>query len=133
MIISAAQTGGVDNVQRHTVDVDMFAQHVAGGAGDIGDDGGFAAGQGVQQARFAGIGTPGDHHGHAIAQQRALASLAQYRGKLCAHRIQLRQHMAIGEEVDFLFREVDGGLDIHAQADQLIGQAVHAAGELSLQ
>ena len=38
LVAGVAQAGGVDDVQRHAVDMDMFAQDVAGGAGDIGDD-----------------------------------------------------------------------------------------------
>ncbi len=38
------QAGGVDDVQRHAVDVNMLAQYVAGGAGNVGDDRRIAAG-----------------------------------------------------------------------------------------
>ncbi len=81
LVLGIAQAGGVDDVQRHAIQMDVFAQHVAGGAGDLGDDGRLAAGQGVEQARFAGVGTTGDHHLHPFTQQGALLGLA-------AHRIQ---------------------------------------------
>ncbi|MNO04393.1 hypothetical protein D3C81_2254050 [compost metagenome] len=67
-------------MQRHAVDVDMFTQDVPGGAGDLGDDGGFPASQCIEQAGLAGIRTTGDHHGHAITQQRALAGFTQHSG-----------------------------------------------------
>ena len=38
--------------------------------------GAVLAGQPVEQAGFAGIGPPGDHHGHAVAQQAPLAGIA---------------------------------------------------------
>ena len=48
LIIGVAQAGGIHDMQRHTVDVDMFAQYIPGGTGDIGDDGGLATGQGIE-------------------------------------------------------------------------------------
>lgn len=41
--------------------------------------------------------------------------------------------MAIGEEVDFFFREIDRGLDIDPQADQLLGEVMHPLGKRPLQ
>ncbi|MNT36706.1 hypothetical protein D3C72_1728070 [compost metagenome] len=80
MVIGIAQTCSIHNVQGHAVDVDMFTQHVAGGTGDFGHDGRLAARKGIQQAGLAGIGTPGDHHCHAVPQQRALAGFAHHCG-----------------------------------------------------
>ena len=80
LVVGIAQAGGVDHVQRHAIDVDMFAQHIAGGAGDIGDDGRLTPGQGIEQAGLAGVGTAGDDHVHAVTQQRALTGFAQHCG-----------------------------------------------------
>lgn len=55
MIIGIAQAGGVDHMQWHAIDVDMFTQDIPGGTGDIGDDRRLAPGQLVEQAGFAGI------------------------------------------------------------------------------
>ncbi len=41
--------------------------------------------------------------------------------------------MAIGEEVDFFLGEVDGGFDIDAQGNQLLGQCMYPAREFALQ
>ncbi|MNR29108.1 hypothetical protein D3C85_1464740 [compost metagenome] len=65
-------------MQRHAVEVDVFPQYVAGGAGYFGDDGGLAPGQGVEQAGLAGVGTAGDHHLHPFPQQGALFGLAAH-------------------------------------------------------
>ena len=35
------QAGGIDDMQGHSVDVDMFAEDVTGGAGDVSNDGRF--------------------------------------------------------------------------------------------
>lgn len=45
-----AQAGGVGDVERDAFDLDGFAQCVAGGAGDVGDDGAIDAGEAVEQA-----------------------------------------------------------------------------------
>ena len=50
LVVRIAQAGGINDVQRHTVNVDMLAQNVAGGSGNIGDDSRFPARQRVQQA-----------------------------------------------------------------------------------
>lgn len=41
--------------------------------------------------------------------------------------------MAIGEKVDFLFREINGCLDIDAQTDQLLGEVMHTQRKRPLQ
>ena len=72
-VVRIPQAGGVEHVQRQAVDVDALAQHVARGARNGGDDGRLVAGQPVEQAGFAGVRPAGEHHGHAVAQQPALA------------------------------------------------------------
>ncbi len=72
--------------------------------GMSGHDGGFVAGEAIQQTRFAGIRPAGDDDRHALAQYRALLSL---RGDLFAQINRLkrcvRRKTVVGEEVDFLF------------------------------
>ncbi|MNP52250.1 hypothetical protein D3C76_1466290 [compost metagenome] len=41
--------------------------------------------------------------------------------------------MTIGEEVDFLFREVDRRFDIDPQTDQLLGEVMHTCRKCALQ
>ncbi|MNQ80513.1 hypothetical protein D3C85_954980 [compost metagenome] len=96
LVLGVAQAGGVDDVQRHAIQVDVLAQHVAGGAGDLGDDGGLTPGQGVEQARLAGVGTAGDHHLHAFPQQGALLGLAAYVVQLGHDAVQIPRHLAVG-------------------------------------
>ncbi|MNN40889.1 hypothetical protein D3C81_1549790 [compost metagenome] len=76
MVIGIAQPGGIHHMQGHAIDVDMFAQDVPRGAGDLGDDGRFATGQCIEQAGFSSIRTTGDDHRHAIAQQGTLPGFA---------------------------------------------------------
>ncbi|MCY1465567.1 hypothetical protein D9M71_837320 [compost metagenome] len=68
MVIGVTQPRGVHHVQRHAVDVDMFAQDIAGGTGDVGNDRSLAPGKPVEQTGFAGIGTTSDHYRHAVTQ-----------------------------------------------------------------
>ena len=129
-----AQTRGIEHVQRHAVDVDALAQHVARGARQSGHDRRLVAGQAIEQARLAGIGAPGDDDGHAFTQQPALArTLLAATSKLIAHCLQPLGECAIGEEIDFLLRKIDRGLDIGAQLDQRLGQRPAPAGKLALQ
>ncbi len=80
MVLGIPQACGVHHMQGHAIDVDMFAQYIAGGAGYVRDDGRLATGQGIQQAGLAGIRSSGDDHGHAVAQQGALGSFALHCG-----------------------------------------------------
>ena len=80
MVIGGPQPGGVHHMQRHAINVDMFAQNIPCGAGNVGDDRRFAPGQLVQQAGFTGIGPAGDNHRHAVAQQCTLPGLALHGG-----------------------------------------------------
>ena len=43
-------------MQRHPVDVDMLAQHVAGGTGYVGDDCRFTASQAFSRLDFPALG-----------------------------------------------------------------------------
>ncbi|MNT82786.1 hypothetical protein D3C72_2225660 [compost metagenome] len=66
MIIGIAQTGGINHVQRHAVDVDMFAKYIPGSPGNFCHDRRFAPGQGIEQAGFPGIRTTGNHYRHTV-------------------------------------------------------------------
>jgi hypothetical protein len=70
LVAPFAQAGGVDQGQLDAVHPHRLAQQVAGGAGDVGDDGALAAGQRVQQRALAGVGRSGDHRMQAVAQAR---------------------------------------------------------------
>ncbi len=120
-IVGVAQTGGIDNMQWHTVNVNMLAQHVAGGASDVSDNSRFTARQGVQQARFPGVRTTGNHYLHPFAQQAALTRFGTYSVEIAHHGIQLRFDFAIGEEIYLLVREVDSRLNVNAQ----VGEGFH--------
>ena len=80
LVIGVAQASGVDHVQRHAVDVDMFAQDIPGSASNLGDDSRLAPCQSIEQAGFSGVWPAGNHHRHAVAQQRALPGFPQHCG-----------------------------------------------------
>lgn len=48
MVLGIPQACGVHHMQGHAIDVNMFAQYIAGGAGYVRDDGRLATGQGIQ-------------------------------------------------------------------------------------
>ena len=120
-------------MQRHAIDMDMLAQHVPSGAGNIGDDGRLLLGQGIEQARLARIGPTGDHHVHALTHQRALTGGGTNHGQLCLYLGEHRRHPAVTQEVDLLFGEIDGRLHIDAQLDQTLHQVLDSSREVPLQ
>ena len=88
-IARIAKTSGVDDVQRHAVDVYMLAQDIAGGTGYVGHDRRFTARQGVQQARFSGIRATSNHHLHPFTQQAALARFGADGIEIVHHLVEL--------------------------------------------
>ncbi len=119
-------------MQRHAIDVDMFAQDVAGGAFDLSDDSGFPLGQGIEQAGFAGIGTSGNHHGHPFAQQRTLVGIADDASQVGVDNFKIPRHFAVTQEIDLFFRKIDSRFHIHAQSDQFIHKSMHVLGKRAL-
>ena len=94
-VVGVAQAGGVEHVQRQAVDVDAFAQHVARGARDGGDDGGVVTGQPIEQAGFAGVGPAREHDGHAVAQQAALPGRGRRRASKCPRTVARRSASSV--------------------------------------
>ena len=91
-LVAVAQTGGIDHMQWHALDLYGLPNRVAGGSGNRRDDGQLGACQGIEQRGFARIGLAGNHHIQTVAQQRALPRLALQQRKL---RTQARQ-LAVG-------------------------------------
>ena len=84
-ICGFAQPRSVDDVQRHSVNLDCLADHIAGSAGNIADQRHLLAGQTVQQAGLADVRLPGNGHMRALAQQAALLCSVQ-------RMLQMRPH-----------------------------------------
>ena len=126
-IVAMAQARRVHNVQRHAFNLDGFEDLVPGSAGDGRDDGTLGAGQRVEQRRFAGIGLASDHDPDALAQQCSLAGARQHIRQGLPNAQQLPAGVGLLQEVDFLFREIQRGLDQHAQVDQGVAQDVDFA------
>ncbi len=120
-------------MQRHTVDMNMFPQYVASGAGNVGHNCGFATRQSIQQARFPGIWTPGNDHFHPFAQQAALTRFGAYRVEIVHHSVKLGFDFAIGEEVDLLIREINRRFYVDPQVSKCFHKMIHAGGKSTLQ
>src|SRR5690554_4508829 len=105
---AVAQAGRVDDVQRHAVNVDMLAKHVAGSACHVGNDRGLVAGESIQEARFARVRTPCDHQVHAVAKYLSAPSARQYGGELGVELLEAVSNIAFAEEIDLFVGKVDG-------------------------
>ena len=132
-IVGVAQAGGVDEGQRDAVEIDRLAQHVARGAGNVGDDRALGGGERVEQARFAGVRAADDDHVQAVGETCAAARAGEHVGELRAQLGQSPGEFGRGEEIDFLFGKVDRGLDPDAQADRRLGDRAHAIGERAVE
>ena len=128
-IIGVAQAGGVDNVHGHAVERDLFAHGVAGGAGNVGNDGDVVAGQRVEQAGFAHIGRAHQHHIHPFAQNRALLGAGEHSVQLRLQGFELAFGIGRFEKIDVFFGKIERGFHQHAQGNQLINQGVNVLGK----
>ena len=127
-----AKTRRICDVQRHAVDCDPFAQHIASRAGNRSDDRGVVASEAIQQARLARVRAASDDDGHPFAQQRALA---RFRRDLLAQfdrAVDAGAQGGVGEEIDLLLRKIDRRFDVHARLGHGLGQRMHRDGKLTL-
>ena len=132
-ITAGAEPGGIEQQERYALELDALAQHVAGGAGDFRDDGGVVAREPVEQRGLAGVGRAGDHHRESLGQQPALPCRGLQRRTAFAHAREPLAERAIGEEINLLSREIDGGLDVRAQLRQCLIEGAHARGKFALE
>ena len=105
-VVGFAQAGGVDDVDGHAVEGDLFAHGVAGGAGDVGYDGDVVARQGVEQAGFADVGRADEDDVHAFAQNRALFRTGEHGFQTALQGLELAVRVGGFEKVDVFFGEV---------------------------
>ena len=120
---------GVDDVEGNALDLDGLAQGVAGGAGDVGDDGPLLAGETVEQAGLADVGLTNEHHMQAIAQQAALAGAVEDGAQFGSNNLDALEGLGLDQKVHVLVGKIEGRLDQHAQVDQALTQALDFAGE----
>src|SRR5690606_18805664 len=119
-----AQAGGVNDVQRDAVQCNLLDHPVAGGAGNVRDDGGFKTGQRVQQAGFTDVGLARQHDVQAFAQDGALFGVAHEVVEVGADAVEHRAGLVFFEEINFLFGEVERGFNQHPQVDDTVGQFI---------
>src|SRR5690606_23946175 len=130
---AVTQTGRVQDMQGQAIDVDVLAQYVAGGAGDVGDDGGILTGERIQQRRLAGVRFTHDGDLDAFTHEVANTGLREGGSEAFVDVLQLAGDSTVGEEVDFLLGEVQGGFHVDAQQDQCFYEIIDATGEFALQ
>ena len=123
-VVGVAQAGSVDEVDGHAFDADLLDDAVTGGAGDGGDDGNFGASQGVEQAGLADVGGAGEHDVQALAQTGTALGGVEETPQGVVDAREAPGSVGFLQEVDFFFGEVEGGLDQHAQGEQLFGQVI---------
>ncbi len=115
-----ANTGRVRDDHRQTVEVEPHLDGVACRAGLFRDDGGLAPGEGVEQARLAGVRRASEHHTEPIAQDLAAVAIVEVCGD---GGFELADHLARGLEGVVrhvaLVAEIDGRLDQGAGPQQL--------------
>ena len=66
-ILGFAQTRGIDDRDRQTIERQVLAQRIARRARNLGDNRSVVAGEAVQQARLAGIRRTGDGDAQTVA------------------------------------------------------------------
>ena len=128
-VVGFAQAGGVDDVDGHAVEGDLFAHGVAGGAGDVGYDGDVVARQGVEQAGFADVGRADEDDVHAFAQNRALFRAGEHGFQTALQGLELAARVGGFEKIDVFFGKVQRGFDQHPQSNKVVHQLVYVLGK----
>ena len=132
-IAGIAQTGSIDDVQRHTVDMNMLTQYVASRPRNVGHNSRLTACQRVQQARFPGVRATGNDYLHPFAQQATLTRFGTNSIEIADNVVELRFNLAVRQEVDFFIREVDRRFDIDAQVSECFHKMIYPCGKCALQ
>jgi hypothetical protein len=132
-VAGRSDTGGVHHVHGEPVQLNVLAQHISRGARNVGDDGGVAAGQEVQEARLADVGLAGEHHPHAFLQQHTAIRTGAGRRQHLAQAGKAFLELGIRQKVDLLLGKVDAGLDECPRLGECVGQLPHAIGERAVE
>ncbi len=126
-IMRFAQACGVGQFQRDAIETDAFAQYVARGAGDIGDDGAIAACKCIEQAGLARVGATDNRYAQTVIESHAALGLAQQVVEFGAQGRQLLRYRGVGEKIDFFFGKIDRRFDVYAQCNQGLQQGLDLA------
>ena len=129
LIVAVTQTGCVNHMHRHTLDLDGLLHLVARGPCDGRHNGQLGPRQRIEQGRFARIGLACNHDLDAFAQQRPLARALQHQMQGVLQGCQLPMRIGLAQEVNFFFRKVQRCLHQHAQVNQRITQGVDFLGK----
>ena len=84
-IAALAEPGGVEHVQRHAIEVNALAHHIARGPRNGRHDRRVVPGQAVEKTRLAGVRSPRDHDHHTLAQQPSLAGACHHALEVITH------------------------------------------------
>lgn len=119
-IVRVAQAGGVAEDDGDAVEVEGLLKDVAGGAGDLGDDGAVGAEQRVHERGLADVGTADQGNADAVALHDSAAGGGESVLKTPVQRVQRGGQEGTVHGWDFVFVEVDFGFHL--------GQEVEAGG-----
>ena len=113
-MLKITQTGRVNHVQWHPLDLYELRYLVTRRACNGRDNGQFSAGQGIEQRALARIGLPGDHRCDALAQDGALLRPLGNGAQALLKRAQLAKSIRLLDEVNVFFWKIQRRLHQHA-------------------
>ncbi len=129
LVAGVAESGRVDEEDGDAAQVGRLLDGVARGAGDRRDDRAVASQELIQQARFAGIGTPKDGDAETATQDLAFTRRREEfldPGKSCRQAfLELRTR----RWRDVFLREIDVSFDMREGHHQVISKRINAPGE----
>src|SRR6185503_17366662 len=118
LVCRLAQSGGIDQRERHALDLDRLAQRIARRAGDWRDDRALLAGEAVEQARFSDVGAPREHDVNAAAQKASFAALGKDFVESLSYAVQAGRRIHAMHDIHFLLGKIEHRLGERAQLDQ---------------
>ena len=131
--IAVSQAGGIQDPDGGAVYRDDLLQYIPGGAGLVGDDGLLAAGQGVEQRAFAGVGLSDDGHRHAVPHQTSPAEALVQGVQRAAGLLQNGDGLFIFKGVQILVGVVAYGVKVGQQGHDPLPDGLYPAAHAALQ
>jgi hypothetical protein len=125
--------GGIDDPEPETIQIAGHFDGIAGRARIGRDDGTVTANQGIQQTGFPNIGTADYGRGQALSRHPPTGERRQQTGHIVPSLYETFDEAACGDELDILVGEINTGLKIHADLQELFSQVAQLTGQRPLQ
>ena len=119
-VFRSAQAGGVEQPDRHTLQIDRFLDRITRRAVRVADNHAIVAKQAIEQTRFAGVCRTVNHDAHAFAQHTTLIGSREQHRDLISNRIKPGAERFVFVGLNAFLGKINRRVDVRQQRDQVI-------------